>query len=51
MRTILFPSDLFDQSSDTFSYLHLMARAWQARVCPSGNAAPYFAPSAQLAYL
>ena len=32
MRTILFPSDLFDQSSDTFSYLHLMARAWQARV-------------------
>ena len=32
MKTILFPTDLFDQSSDTFTYLHLMARAWQARV-------------------
>ena len=32
MKTILFPTDLFDQSSHTFAYLHLMARAWQARV-------------------
>lgn len=32
MKTILFPTDLFDQSSTTLSYLHLMARAWQARV-------------------
>jgi len=32
MKTILFPTDLFDQSSSTLTYLHLMARAWQARV-------------------
>ncbi|MBO0948061.1 universal stress protein [Fibrella forsythiae] len=32
MKTILFPTDLFDQSSTTLSYLHLMARVWQARV-------------------
>lgn len=32
MKTILFPTDLFDQSSTTLSYLHLMAEAWQARV-------------------
>lgn len=32
MKTILFPSDLFDQSSSTYAYLNLMARAWQARV-------------------
>ncbi|MEZ0540105.1 universal stress protein [Fibrella arboris] len=32
MKTILFPTDLFDQSPSTRSYLHLMASAWQARV-------------------
>lgn len=32
MKTILFPTDLFDQSSNTLTYLHLIARAWQARV-------------------
>ncbi|MEZ0485068.1 universal stress protein [Fibrella aquatica] len=32
MKTILFPTDLFDQSSTTFTYLNLMARAWEARV-------------------
>lgn len=32
MKTILFPTDLFDHSSATSTYLHLMAKAWQARV-------------------
>ncbi len=32
MKTILFPSDLFDQSSTAVAYLHLMAKAWKARV-------------------
>jgi nucleotide-binding universal stress UspA family protein len=32
MKTILFPSDLFDQSSAAVTYLHLMAKAWKARV-------------------
>ncbi len=32
MKTILFPSDLFDQESGTYAYLRLFARVWQARV-------------------
>lgn len=32
MKTILFPTDLFDQSSTALSYVHLMARALKARV-------------------
>ena len=32
MKTILFPTDLFDQHAGTYAYLRLFARAWQARV-------------------
>jgi nucleotide-binding universal stress UspA family protein len=32
MKTILFPTDLFDQSSTSLGYLHLIAKAWQARI-------------------
>jgi nucleotide-binding universal stress UspA family protein len=32
MKTILFPTDLFDHSSTTLAYLRLIAGAWKARV-------------------